>query len=66
MNKDITFCTNDQCDQIKECGRSLSNLKSNANSYLSVAMFFPDENNYCNYFIQSDSVNKNKKGKLNK
>ena len=44
---DITYCSNEHCDQKKECLRSLDNLKSNR-SWLSVAVFFPDDNNYCN------------------
>lgn len=54
--KDITYCTNDQCDQRKECRRSLDNVKITKGT-LSIAMFFPDDNNYCQYKIDFDKVN---------
>jgi len=58
-----TFCSNDQCDWRKECARSLDNVKITKGP-MSVAMFFPDDNNYCQHkveIVKSDNK-QNKKG----
>ncbi len=59
---DITYCSNEYCDQKKECVRSLDNLKSNRR-WLSVAIFYPDDNNYCSKKIDNIKDKSNTKEK---
>lgn len=53
-NFDKTFCSNDKCELIKSCERSLSNLKINKREWLSVSHFEPNEEGFCAYLIKKD------------
>jgi hypothetical protein len=51
---DITYCSNSECKSKSSCMRSLDNLRSHKSRWLSVSVFIPDENDYCEYKIEQE------------
>jgi hypothetical protein len=59
MQKDITYCTNDECLLTENCLRSLRNLKFNHSRRMSMCYFIPEKDDECANLIpiKLESIN---------